>query len=167
MKGTIVVESEPGKGTSFVVYLPTSVATEKSDTDVLTANLPGGTERILFVDDDPAVARTNAMLLENLGYLVTTFTSSMEALEEFENNPERYELIISDFDMPEMNGDILASRMLSINKDVPVILCTGYGEQIDKFKAEELGVRDLMFKPVTKIDLALTVRKVLGFSSTN
>jgi signal transduction histidine kinase len=164
MKGTIVVESEPGAGTAFFIYLPTASAADKTESSVLAANLPGGEEHILYVDDDAAVAQTNSKLLENLGYTVTTFYSSSEALEELKEQPNRYDLVISDFDMPEMTGDVLAKNIIEINNDIPVILCTGYSEQIDKAKAEAIGVSDLIFKPITKVDLALTVRKVLGFT---
>ncbi len=164
MKGTIVVESEPGEGTVFYIYLPTATVADQPETNVLAANLPGGNEHILYVDDDAAVAQTNTKLLENLGYTVTTFHSSNEALQEFQLQPKRYDLVISDFDMPEMTGDKLAQNIIQINNEIPVILCTGYREQINKTKAEEIGVSDLIFKPITKVDLALTVRKVLGFS---
>jgi signal transduction histidine kinase/HAMP domain-containing protein len=163
MKGTIVVESTPGEGTVFYIYLPTATVSDQVETNVLAANLPGGNEHILYVDDDIAVAQTNTKLLENLGYTVTTFHSSGEALQEFKLRPDRYALVISDFDMPEMTGDVLAKNIIQINNETPVILCTGYSEQIDKAKAEAIGVSDLIFKPITKVDLALTVRKVLGF----
>jgi signal transduction histidine kinase/CheY-like chemotaxis protein/HAMP domain-containing protein len=164
MKGTIVVESKPEVGTAFFIYLPTASVADQAESNVLAANLPGGEEHILYVDDDVKVAKTNSKLLENLGYTVTTFYSSSEALEDFKQQPNRYDLVISDFDMPEMTGDVLATNIIQINNKIPVILCTGYSEQIDKKKAEAIGVSELIFKPITKVDLALTVRKILGFS---
>ena len=164
MKGTIVVESEPGKGTIFNVYFPAATIVEQDHSSVLTGNLPGGSEHILYLDDDASVAETNSRLLENLGYRVTTFYSSIDALQSFKQQPNSYDLVISDFDMPEMTGDVLAKSILEINSETPIILCTGYSEQINKTKAEKIGVSELIFKPITKIDLALIVRKVLGFS---
>lgn len=167
LKGAIVVESVVGQGTEFILYLPVVKKTGSDEGQVLTASLPGGDEHILIVDDDQAVAAVNSKILEKLGYKVTTFTSSTEALTFFAERAEDLDLVITDMAMPEMTGDVLAQKILEINDTVPIILCTGYSEAIDENKAIEIGISELALKPLTKIDLALTVRKILGFTATN
>ncbi len=160
--GAITVESEIGKGTTFNIYLPVAVAESLDEGQIVSGSLPGGNENILYVDDDEAVANVNSKILEKLGYTVSTFYSSTEAFSAYSADPARYDLVITDMAMPEMTGDVLTSKILEINNDIPVILCTGYSEDIDEEKSAEIGIRELLMKPLTKFDLALTVRKVLG-----
>ncbi len=163
LKGAITVDSELGKGSTFNIYLPVAKEESLNEQQIVSGNLPGGDEHILYVDDDEAVAKVNSKMLESLGYTVTAYNSSKEALAAFSDNPKNYDLVISDIAMPEITGDILTRNLLEINKDLPVILLTGYSEDIDEEKAVEIGARELLMKPLTKFDLALTVRKVLGF----
>jgi len=166
LNGAILVESESGKGTEFKIYLPvTRRGVGSSEEQVLSASLPGGDERILYVDDDEAVAVVNSKLLENLGYQVTTFTSSQEAFTVFAKDTSAFDLIITDMAMPEMTGDQLAEKILELREKMPIILCTGYSDQIDENRAHDIGIGELILKPLTRVDLALTVRKILGFKS--
>lgn len=165
LKGAVIVNSELGKGTEFAVYLPVDETETKREEQIISGSLPGGNEKICYVDDDEAVAAVNSRILENLGYELTTFTSSREAYDHIALNPGLFDLIITDMAMPEITGDILARKILEINSEVPIILCTGYSEQINEEKAVAIGIKELVLKPLTKLDLALTVRKVLGFKS--
>lgn len=164
MHGAILVESTPGKGSIFEIYLPAVQKQEQRAEDILVGNLPGGEEHILLVEDDQAVAKTNSLLLESLGYSVTTVHSGVEALTAVTEEKNDYDLIITDLDMPKMTGQIFAKKLKEMEVNIPVMLCTGYSDRLSEEEVEELGIREIMLKPLTKIDLALTVRKVLGFS---
>ncbi|MFH1992877.1 MAG: PAS domain S-box protein [Pseudomonadota bacterium] len=162
--GTISVYSEPGKGSTFNVYLP---VIEKRREHKTTAEkpIPTGTERILFVDDEPTLADMGKQLLESLGYEVTTRTSSIEALELFKAQPDKFDLIITDLTMPNMTGDELAKKLIAIRPDIPVILCTGFSTKITEKKAVDMGIRAFVLKPVIKKNIAETIRTVLNRQS--
>ncbi len=158
--GKIRVESQLGEGTVIRVYQP---ITKKRQVQHLyeTEELPSGTERILFVDDEAPIAKMGSWNLEGLGYSVTTRTSSIEALELFRIRPNDFDLIITDMTMPNMTGDVLAAEAMIIRPDIPVILCTGYSKRISDESASEIGIKEFAYKPIVKADLAKTVRKVL------
>jgi PAS domain S-box-containing protein len=158
--GTITVDSTIGEGSSFDVYLPV-IEHEAGTGTRPKVIMPTGTERILFIDDEKALAELGLQILERLGYRVTTRTSSIEALELFMAQPDKFDLIITDMTMPNMTGDDLAVKMMEIRPDIPVILCTGYSERISKGKAHQIGIKELVFKPIIMSEMALTVRKVL------
>lgn len=164
LHGAITIESELGKGTTFTIYLPVVEKVKEDDNQILTGNLPRGSENILYVDDDEAVASANSRILENLGYSVSTFSSSTLAIKEFLEKPEAYDLVLTDMAMPGMTGEKFAQRVMKIRPDIPVIICTGFSEQLDETRAKEIGVKELLMKPILKVDLAITVRKVLGYS---
>jgi len=157
--GTIIVDSTPGKGSTFEVLLPQSEAEIVPEPE--QEIIPGGNERILFIDDEPALAKMAKQMLERLGYEVVTRTNSEEALELFRQEPDRFDLIITDMTMPGMTGDRLAAAVNAIRADIPVILCTGYSERISEEKAMAMGIRAFAMKPLAKKDLAATVRKAL------
>lgn len=158
--GAVRVKSTIGKGTTFSVYLP--VIQEKEETiPPVKEPLPTGDECILFIDDEEPIVQVNRELLERLGYRVTGRTSSLEALELIKANPDRFDLIISDTTMPQMPGDKLASEILKIRPDIPIVLCTGYSERISAEKASRLGVKYFIFKPALINEIAHTIRKAL------
>ena len=158
--GTITVESSVGRGSCFDVYLPVIEREVDAETRPKMA-MPTGKERILFVDDEKALVDLGHQILKRLGYDVTTRTSSIEALELFIAQPEKFDLVITDTTMPNMTGDELARRLMAVRSDIPVILCTGYSERISKDKAHAIGIREFVLKPIVMSDLAVTVRKVL------
>ena len=163
--GDIRVESEIGKGATFHVYLPLM---EKSSEDTPVAEekqTAGGTERILLVDDEAPVALLEKQILSRLGYRVTTYTSSLEALAAFRSSPQDFDLVITDLTMPNLTGDRLAGEVMLARPELPVIVCTGYSNKISEEKTLQLGIRALLMKPVPRAVLAQTVRNVLDTSS--
>ena len=103
-------------------------------------------------------------MLTKLGYQVTAHTSSIEAIEAFKDSPDKFDLIISDMTMPNMTGDLLANEINKIRPDVPIIICTGFSEQLSEKKINTLGIKGLLMKPLTISELAKMVRKVLEMS---
>ena len=159
--GSIIVDSQAGKGTTFTILFP--VATEKPEIEFETINkLPFGTESILLVDDEKAIANTTGQMLERLGYTVQTKTDPVEALELFKAKPDRFDLVITDMTMPNMTGVNLSEKLKAVRFDIPVIICTGYSSLIDEEKAEELGITAYVMKPIVMSDIAQIVRKVLN-----
>ena len=120
-----------------------------------------GDERILLVDDQDVIAQMEKQMLERLGYQVTARNSSIDALEAFRAQPDKFDLVITDLTMPNMTGDNLARELIKICPDIPVILCTGFSERISKEKSESLGIKKLLMKPIALKDLSTTIREVL------
>jgi len=159
--GTITVDSEPWKGSSFDLYFPRIASGVLSEIQP-AGPLPGGTERILFIDDEKVVVDTAQQMLEQLGYKVVTKTSGVEALEVFREDPDRFDMVITDMTMPKMTGDELGKELLLIRPDVPIVLCTGFSEKIDEERAKEIGIREFVLKPIIMSEIAQIIRKVLG-----
>jgi len=159
--GDITVESEPGKGSAFHIYLPLTQAEEDQPQVKEETPLPKGTERVLFIDDEATLARMGKEMLSGLGYDVTAMTDSLEALALFRQDPKQFDLIITDTTMPHMPGDILAHKMMQIRPDIPIIICTGHSKRISPEKAEEMGIKGFLMKPPAMRDLADMVRKAL------
>ena len=159
--GQISVYSEPGKGTEFQICLP-MIKKEMETTKVETDKpIQKGNEQILLVDDQDIIVQMEKQMLERLGYHVTARISSIDALEAFRMQPDKFDLIITDLTMPNMTGDKLAEELIKIRSDIPVILCTGFSERISKEKAESLGIKEFLMKPVALKVLSATIRKVL------
>ena len=159
-EGTITVESTPYIKTIFTIYLPVTSSMDNNIASAADEPLRGD-ESILFVDDEPTIARMGKRILENLGYTVTSRTSSLEALELFRANPDRFTLVITDMTMPHMTGDKFAMALKKIREDVRIILCTGYSNKISAENAKEIGIDAFTYKPFSKSELAHTVRDVL------
>jgi len=157
--GTITAYSEPGKGTTFHVYLPVILEEEREEKES-EEPLPTGSERILFIDDEQVLIEIGRQMLEQLGYEVVTKQSSIEALELFRAEPDRFDLVITDMTMPHMTGDKLAREFMKIRPRIPIILCTGHSRLISEEKAKEIGIRAFVMKPIVMRNLAETLRKV-------
>jgi PAS domain S-box-containing protein len=158
--GAITVESEPGKGTTFSVYLP-GIEGPSGEQKVQASPTPKGSERILFIDDEQDIADMGKEMLGMLGYDVESLTSPAMALERFREDPGRFDLVITDMTMPGMTGADLAMELLRIRAGLPIILCTGFSELISGEKAKEMGIRQFLNKPISYPDMAREVRKAL------
>jgi PAS domain S-box-containing protein len=158
--GAIKVYSEKGKGTRFDVYFLQVQGPPKRRSAAPTRP-PTGSERILFVDDEEAIVRSVRPLLERLGYRVTTATNSPEALKVFRSQPEGFDLVITDQTMPRMTGIDLAEKIMRIRPGMPVILCTGFSEQMNAQEAQSRGIRAFINKPLTSRGMAEIIRHTL------
>ncbi len=159
MGGEMTVYSEVGIGTTFHLYLP-QIEAEISQKEA-AAVIPCGNEHVLVVDDEQTIIELERAILESLGYKVTAFTSSVEALEEFLLAPRKFDLVITDMTMPHLTGADLSRKMLVARPDLPIILYTGYSAILSKEEALSLGNKAFVMKPVMRDGLARVVREVL------
>jgi PAS domain S-box-containing protein len=160
LKGVVTVHSTPGQGARFEVYLPALEGEPAAQTARADA-LPVGTERILFVDDEQFQSDMLRHMLGLLGYKVETRTAAAEALALIEADPSAFDLVITDMVMPGMTGDMLATRILALRPDLPIIMCTGYSDNISHERAQSLGIRAFALKPLAMETLARLIRDVL------
>ncbi len=158
--GVVTVQSKPNHGSRFDVFLPEVNAAVPTQADH-PVSLPKGTETILFVDDEQALVTMSKQMLELLGYRTVVRTSSIEAYELFRHDPHRFDLVITDMTMPDMTGAQLAVKLLKIRPDTPVILCTGYSEQITEKRARDIGIRAFVLKPLVMREIAEKIREIL------
>jgi signal transduction histidine kinase/DNA-binding response OmpR family regulator len=159
--GAIRVESEERVGSQFHLYFPCIDLESSEVTDDNPFEMPRGNERILFVDDEETLAVMAGEMLKNLGYAVEVMTSSAAALERFIGQPDAFDLIITDQTMPDFTGLQLAREVLGQRPGMPIVLYTGYSTSIDGEEARRIGIREMMMKPLSMTNLALTVRRVL------
>jgi CheY-like chemotaxis protein len=120
-----------------------------------------GSECVLLVDDETQIVKLEQQALQRLGYQVTSRTSSLEALETFRKQPEKFDLVITDMTMPNMTGMELAPELMRIRPDIPIILCSGFSEMITEEKVKAMGIREYVLKPIAMSVLANKIRKVL------
>lgn len=158
--GEIRVASERGKGTTFNIFWP-QIKRSPQPQPVKAKPLISGSESILIVDDEPALTIIAQRKLSELGYRVTTRTSSIEAKELFKMRSEDFDLVLTDMTMPHMTGLQLARQMIALRPDIPIILCTGYSHQISKENAKTMGINEFIMKPISWQELAATVRNAL------
>ena len=161
--GMITVESELGKGTTFHLYFPAIVeeARKSEEAEEEEKPLPTGTERILIVDDEETIVALYQAVLSRCGYTVTNKTSSAEALAVFKDDPQGFDVLVTDQTMPVMSGARLAREVLSIRPDLPIILCTGYSAILSEVEAMKIGIKRYLLKPVEPKELVSTIRSVL------
>jgi PAS domain S-box-containing protein len=159
--GAVTVESAPGQGATFEIYLPSWAGRPASE-----AQGPGaaveGRESILLVDDEDALVALWSRRLGALGYRVTGCTSGVDALRAFRAAPRGFDLVITDQTMPHLTGDSLAVELLRVRPDIPIILCTGYSHTISEDQAAALGIRAFLLKPCALEELTAAIRSVLG-----
>ncbi len=158
--GFVTCESEIGKGTVFNIFFP--AIEEQAASEVKPMELtPSGTERILFIDDEEILAEMGKTMLEQLGYDVTISNSSIEALAAFQNQPDQFDVVITDQTMPGMTGFDFAKRLLQIRPNIPIILCTGYSNLVNEEQAKIVGIKGFIMKPMSKKEIAKCLRAVL------
>ena len=158
--GSIMGESYPGSGTKFTMFFPAYDGTLKQEIDKKIL-LPTGKECILYVDDEPSIAKLGKRHLESLGYRVESTTDPLEALEMVKIGIDRFDLVISDMAMPKMTGDQLIKEILRLCPKMPTIICTGYSAKFSQKDAKEIGINSFAMKPLNKTQLAKIVRKTL------
>ncbi|NNJ72922.1 MAG: response regulator [Enterobacterales bacterium] len=163
----ITVKSQLGKGTKITLYFPEVDSDQETDviiTEALVADREmsvGKGQRVMVIDDDVPLTFLLAEILESYGYKVSRFEYPQEALFEFQNHADRYDLIITDQTMPEMTGDVLSVEMLKLNPNIPIIICTGYSKKLTAAMAEEIGIVNVLRKPVETHQLLEAVQTSL------
>ncbi|CCK81418.1 hybrid sensor histidine kinase/response regulator [Desulfobacula toluolica] len=162
MGGAIHVYSEPGIGSEFKLYFPLEDSCFEQHTTQTHEAMPTGVEQILLVDDEKEIVKMEKQMLERLGYKVTPFSDSREALNAFRDDPDKFDMVITDMAMPNLPGDKLAVELIRIRPDIPVLLCTGFSETMFAEKAMALGIKGFLLKPIVRKKLAKKIREVLN-----
>jgi CheY-like chemotaxis protein len=159
--GTITVQSTPGVGTTFTVYLPCIDQDAASLESLELPLISSGKGTVLFVDDEEALVRAGQSMLESLGYHVVVSQDSLTALQIFQQTPERFAVVITDQTMPHMTGEVLTHALRRIRSDIPVILCTGFSHTMDADRAQAAGINAFLMKPVLAHDLGAAIQRVI------
>ena len=162
--GAITVSSTPGKGTTFDIFFP---RTESSRIQEPQSSESTTKERevILLVDDEEMMVDVTRQILERLGFDVIAKTSSIDALEAFQEEPDEFDLVITDQVMPNMTGTQLARSLISIRPDIPVILCSGFPEDVSTEELKSIGIKEFFMKPISREEIAVIIRAVLDKNS--
>ncbi|MGD9201434.1 MAG: PAS domain S-box protein [Chitinispirillia bacterium] len=159
--GNISVESCSGKGTIFKLFFPKSETMVTVMEEEIRKEPIKGHERILFVDDEELVKDMGTILLNSLGYKVSSTSNSLEALETIKKDPNSFDLLITDQAMPDMTGLELAHEIHKINSELPIVLCTGFSSKVSNEKIAAFGINAIFFKPLIKRDIAIKLREIL------
>lgn len=160
--GTITVESTPGTGSRFHVYLPVIVQETLPAVKEIEDMIPRGEGHILFVDDEEMLTEMYRNMLESIGYKVTVQSSGPEALTSFQGNPDVFDVVVTDQTMPGMTGLDLSREILAIRPDIPIILYTGYSDRVNEQLAKSYGVREFAMKPLSISTVAKLLHKILN-----
>ncbi len=161
-KGAIVVESEPGRGSRFEIYLPLTIEPRHESVETPKLAPVNGHEHILLVDDDAALLGMARQTLVKLGYRVEAFSQPAKALEAFRREPYGWDAVLTDRTMPELSGEALARAILAIRPDMPIVMATGFSDPEDEARIRALGVHELLYKPVGGQNLAAAMRRALA-----
>jgi PAS domain S-box-containing protein len=159
--GQITVNSEPGEGTTFKIYWPVIEQSVYQIESVFPDSFPEGNENILLIDDEESTLRAEEAILKKLGYHVHAFMHPLDAMTRFRDQPDMYDLVVTDTTMPMMTGDDVSRKILAIRPDMPIILCTGYSDIITEARAKEIGIKAFVMKPVEIKKFAELLRKLL------
>jgi len=162
-EGYIKVESAVGKGTFFNLYFPIKTENDEKayDSDPEENINLKGTGKILLVDDERDILFTTRKILNHSGYDVVVFENGIDAIDAFKAATDTFDIIITDMAMPKMNGIDLAEKILKIRDDIPIILCTGYNDSLSKKRANEIGIRRYVQKPVASRKLLTIIQEEL------
>jgi len=158
--GVIDVKSTLGEGATFEIFLPTTELNNAKNVQD-SKEMPPGQEKILFVDDEHDITNIGGEILTRLGYKVNCKNDPQTALEEFRQNSDGYDLVITDMSMPEMTGEELSAEMIKIRSDIPIILSTGYDEKFSQKATSKTTIKNYLMKPINLNELANAVRKTI------
>lgn len=161
MDGTICVSSEPGRGTRFDILIPDQGTQDEDPPEPSAVRMVKGKEKILLVDDEPAIIEWSSHVLLKLGYRVEGFGSGADALKRFRQTPLEFDLVITDLSMPGMTGLELSKQILATRQDLPIVLCTGFSEELTHERIRKLGLTDMVMKPMIAGELSQVVRRAL------
>lgn len=164
--GHINVYSELGHGTSFIIYLPCATDQDKNNRQETSAEVPVGNEHIMLVDDEKPITNMLKRLLSRMGYRVSAFNDADQAIDFYISQPEAFDLIITDMTMPGMSGEELTRRIRETDQQIPIIIQTGFSEDLDIDRLQSLGVGAVLKKPVLEMELAQCIRKVIDENDT-
>jgi len=159
--GLITVDSKSEEGTTFEIFFPCvddRKVIETEDSEIID----GQGEQILLVDDEQSLVDMATQMLQRIGYEVIAKTNSIEALEIFQEDPSKFDLVITDQTMPKMKGTELAKELMNIRPDIPIILCTGFSESVDSESAKAVGIREFVMKPVNREEISQIIREILN-----
>ena len=159
--GVITVESQVGQGTTFTLYFPAQAQAETLTATDASAVPHGHGQRILAVDDEPALTSVLQKMLHRLDYQVTTSNQASEAIRLVREHPAQFDLVITDLTMPEMNGLEVAKQLHAIRLDLPVILVSGYSVSVAAERLREAGICERLDKPISPSAIAEAVARVL------
>ena len=160
--GVILVESQEGGETTFSIYLPCSTSVPSAGPSVSIMKATSfGQGRVMFVDDEISITRWGKDMLETLGYEVHIFTNAADALEAFKQNPDHFDVLVTDQTMPGMTGEKLAQEVMRCRPDFPVILCSGFSYMMNEEKARAMGLQAYLTKPVLMDDMARAIEAAI------
>ncbi len=162
--GAITISSTPGEGTTFDIFLPKIESVEIQEPQP-SESTNKDNEVILLVDDEEIMVDVTGQILRRLGFDVVAKNNSIDALETFQEEPDKFDLVITDQVMPNMTGTQLASKLISIRPDISIILCSGFPENVRPEELESIGIKEFILKPISKQEIAKIIRKVLDKSS--
>ncbi len=158
--GQIRVDSRLGSGTRFKILFPCFDANTQA-APYLEPLILGNNERILFVDDETYQTEMIEQIMEQLGYRVVTCNDSLKALDLFLSKDHEFDLVITDMLMPKMTGKTLAQKILETDPHMPIILCSGYHEDLDSNEFKKIGIRQVLMKPFGMHDLSREIKSIL------
>jgi len=163
--GDMLVDSEPGKGTTLRMFLPSTSVPLHEDSEAVTRMHTTNHEQILFVDDETMLVEMAEYMLPPLGYTVTGMNDSRKALAFMKDQANRVDILVTDQTMPEMTGIELAKEALKIRPGLLIILCSGFSQEVNHERTSALGIKHVMMKPYRIHDISKAIRDILSTQS--
>jgi len=162
MHGAVSVHTQIGQGSLFRVYLPRQKEKQQNPVSEKIHRIMGGQGCIMFIDDEASLVDFARQILTKLGYEVVAHTSSTQALEQFTQQPEAFDLVVTDLAMPDLPGLQLAESIMRLRPTLPIILCSGFMDPEKVKKARDMGIKEFIMKPFGVREFAQTIRRVLN-----